>query len=143
MTAVRSVVATVSSDAHTWNLVFLQLLLEERGHVVHNTGPCVTAAEVAARCRAHGADLLVLSTVNGHGVIEAPDYLTEIRADAGLERMRVVLGGNLSTNGKLDLGDVSRLHSSGFDAVFTSPTALDEFAAFLAPLEAKPAGLPG
>lgn len=139
----RSVVATVSSDAHTWNLVVLQLFLEERGHVVLNTGPCVTAAEVAARCRAHDAELLVLSTVNGHGVIEAPDYLAHVRADPALARLCVVIGGNLSTNGQLDLDEVSRLYSCGFDGVFTSSVSLEEFDAFLGALEAKPTGVAG
>ena len=32
-----------SSDAHTWNLVFLQLLIAEHGFRVTNLGPAVPA----------------------------------------------------------------------------------------------------
>lgn len=139
----RTVVATVSSDAHTWNLVFFQLLLEERGHVVHNAGPCSTAAEVAARCRAHDAKLLVLSTINGHGVIEAASYLTRLQADPALAHVRVVIGGNLGINGELAVDEVARLYSCGFDGVFTSSAALDEFDAFLGALETTCVSLAG
>ncbi|MGQ4416103.1 methylaspartate mutase, partial [Streptomyces sp. SAS_269] len=33
------VVSSLASDAHTWNLVFLQLLIEESGFDVVNLGP--------------------------------------------------------------------------------------------------------
>ena len=32
----RILLSTTSSDSHTWNLMFLQPLLEERGHEVVN-----------------------------------------------------------------------------------------------------------
>jgi methylaspartate mutase sigma subunit len=83
----------------------------------------------------------VLSTINGHGVIEAPDYVAQIRADPALAHVRVVIGGNLSINGKLDLDEVSRLHSCRFDGVFTSSVSLDEFDAFLGALDGNPTGV--
>ncbi|MGW2991231.1 cobalamin B12-binding domain-containing protein [Streptomyces sp. NPDC001193] len=63
----KFVVSGVSSDAHTWNLVFLQLMLEERGHEVVNLGACPPDDEVVAACLRECPDALVVSTVNGHG----------------------------------------------------------------------------
>ena len=40
------IVTGTASDAHTWNLVFLQLMLEELGHDVDNLGPCVPDEEL-------------------------------------------------------------------------------------------------
>lgn len=44
-------VSSVSSDSHTWNLVFLQLLLEEMGHEVTNIGSCVPDDLLIEECR--------------------------------------------------------------------------------------------
>ena len=38
------VVSGLASDAHTWNLVYLQLVLEEMGHRVTNLGACVPSS---------------------------------------------------------------------------------------------------
>jgi methylaspartate mutase sigma subunit len=133
--APRTVIATVSSDVHTWNLMFLQLLLEERGHLVHNTGPCSSVRHVVDACRDHGADLLLLSSLNGHGILEAPDYAAAVRQDPGLVTPRMVIGGSLNLRGALDHQEVSSLRESGFDEVFCSPTALQDFRTYLSTLE--------
>ncbi|BAU88404.1 methylaspartate mutase [Streptomyces laurentii] len=49
----RVLVSSVSSDSHTWNLVFLQLLLEDLGHEVTNIGACVPDELLIAECRRH------------------------------------------------------------------------------------------
>ncbi|MFD0586215.1 hypothetical protein [Dactylosporangium darangshiense] len=45
------IVTTVSSDAHTWNLVYLQLLLEELGCRVTNLGACTPDETILRECR--------------------------------------------------------------------------------------------
>jgi methylaspartate mutase sigma subunit len=46
----KFVVTSVSSDAHMWNLVFLQLLLEENGGEVVNIGACVPDEVIIEEC---------------------------------------------------------------------------------------------
>jgi hypothetical protein len=39
-----------ASDAHTWNLVFLQKYIAEAGHEVVNLGPCVPESLLVDTC---------------------------------------------------------------------------------------------
>ena len=74
------VVSTMASDAHTWNLVFLQLLIEELGYRVRNLGPCVPDDVLVEEVRHSGADLVVLSSVNGHGLQDGLRVIPQLRA---------------------------------------------------------------
>ncbi|MFD8143176.1 cobalamin B12-binding domain-containing protein [Streptomyces sp. NPDC059708] len=105
-----------ASDSHTWNLVSLQLFLEELGYPVRNLGPCVTDELLTAACAADRPDLVVVSSVNGHGY---RDGLSAVRAlrGAGL-RTPVVVGGKLSTAGRPDPVQRGRLLDAGCAAVF-------------------------
>ncbi|MER5812945.1 methylaspartate mutase [Streptomyces sp. NPDC002033] len=108
-----------ASDSHTWNLVYLQLFLEELGHRVHNLGPCVPDGLLAGACAADGPgrpDLVVVSSVNGHGY---RDGLSAVRAlrRAGVT-LPLVIGGKLGVAGVADPLQRGRLLDAGCDAVF-------------------------
>lgn len=125
------VVSGTESDAHTWNLVFLQLLLEESGHHVHNLGPCVPSTVLAEECARLRPDLVVLGTVNGHGTEDALTAIKRLRAPGTPVGMPVVIGGKLDTS---DRGrqDAQRLLSAGFDAVYSDgPSEIREFTSFV------------
>ncbi|MFD4600308.1 cobalamin B12-binding domain-containing protein [Streptomyces sp. NPDC058464] len=125
------VVSTMASDAHTWNLVFLQLLLEELGHRVTNLGACVPDAELIAECRRLAPDLIVLSSVNGHGFIDARRVVPGLRACPELLRTQLVIGGKLGITGADD-GSVARtLRAAGFDKVFEESASADELRSFV------------
>ncbi|MBL3671391.1 cobalamin-dependent protein [Streptomyces sp. M2CJ-2] len=112
------VVSSVASDSHTWNLVFLQLLIEECGYHVVNLGPCVPTALLEAELRAWQPALLVMSTVNGHGYRDGLSAVTRLRAHPELATTPMVIGGKLSISGT-DSGErVGHLLAAGFDAVF-------------------------
>ncbi|MFJ4789508.1 cobalamin B12-binding domain-containing protein [Streptomyces sp. NPDC088794] len=134
--SLRVVVSSVSSDAHMWNLVYLQLLLEEAGHEVTNLGVCPPDATVMDACRgADRPDLVVLSTVNGHGHLDGLRLIRAIRRDAELALLPVVIGGKLGVRGGDD-GFGERLLDAGFNAVFNESEApvarmLADFGAFL------------
>ncbi|MBC3840325.1 methylaspartate mutase [Streptacidiphilus sp. 4-A2] len=98
------VVSGTESDSHTWNLVFLQLLLEDWGHRVENLGPCLTGDELAAACRKSAPDLIVLSSVNGHGESDGLRAVAALRACAELADTPVVIGGKLGTGRQLQGG---------------------------------------
>ena len=114
----RIVLSTVSSDAHTWNLVFLQLLLEEHGYEVTNLGPCVPDEVTLDAVRDTDPDLLVISTVNGHGHLDGARLARKLRADPQLSRVPAVIGGKLGIHGP-DGTEARELTEAGFDAVFT------------------------
>ncbi|MBT2406684.1 MULTISPECIES: cobalamin B12-binding domain-containing protein [unclassified Streptomyces] len=125
--------AGTTSDSHTWNLVYLQLLLEELGHRVHNLGPCVTDDLLTGACAAEGPDLVVLSSVNGHGYRDGLSAVRAVRA-AGLT-LPVVIGGKLGVAGAVDPERRGRLLDAGCDAVFDDGD-VQALRVYLAPLGA-------
>ncbi|MFC4375376.1 cobalamin B12-binding domain-containing protein [Nocardia halotolerans] len=125
----RCVLSTVESDSHIWNLVYLQKLLEEHGGVVRNLGPCTPIGEVVDAVASQRPDLLVVSSVNGHGCHGARDLMSALRAH-GLD-VACVIGGKLTT--AMSAGDRARrdLLALGYLDVFTSEDAVQNFRRFL------------
>ncbi len=124
------VVTTTPSDSHTWNLVFLQLLLEESGYAVRNLGACTPTETVLAACRGPGVDLLVVSSVNGHGSVEGAALIRVLRADPALAGLPAVIGGMLTTAD--GYGVAAELSAAGYDAVFLGESAAERFRSFIA-----------
>ncbi|MFG2860300.1 cobalamin B12-binding domain-containing protein [Streptomyces sioyaensis] len=129
-----AVVTTISSDAHTWNLVYLQIVLEERGWRVINLGSCTPVELVVESLTESDVDLLVVSTVNGHGLLEVPALLDAVLHVPARSRPPVVLGGKLSTHGEINDEEVQRLREMGFAEVFAKETAVDAFCSYLSSL---------
>jgi len=127
-----AVVSGIASDAHTWNLLYLQLLLEEYGFRVTNLGACVPTSALVAACLRDRPRLVVIGTVNGHGLIEAPACIRSIRECPALRGVTVVIGGKLSLDGECRARDRQRLLRLGFDRVFTGDDAVSAFERFLA-----------
>ncbi|MFJ8142957.1 cobalamin B12-binding domain-containing protein [Streptomyces sp. NPDC096013] len=128
----------MSSDAHMWNLVFLQLLLEERGGEVINLGACVPDDVIIAECRRNRPDALVVSTVNGHGHLDGLRLIRQIRSDPELADLRVVIGGKLGIRGSGNARYSAELVAAGFDAAFEADAGLAEFDSFIGSLQEGP-----
>lgn len=109
-------VTTLSSDAHTWNLVFLQLLLEELGCTVVNLGACVPEDELVAAVAGHRPRALVVSSVNGHGLRDGLRAIRRLRDDPATAHVPAVIGGKLGIDGPDD-SRARQLLAAGFDAV--------------------------
>jgi methylaspartate mutase sigma subunit len=120
-----------ASDSHTWNLVYLRLFLEELGHEVAGLGPCVSPELLVAACRRHSPDLVVLSSVNGHGYRDGLDAVQRLRAESATGSLPVVIGGKLGVADCRQEADVTRLLRAGCDAVFGDGD-LDALRGFLA-----------
>ncbi|MDB1085977.1 cobalamin-dependent protein [Streptomyces sp. ACA25] len=114
----KVLVTGTASDSHTWNLVFLQLFLEELNHRVVNLGPCVDGELLAAECAAHRPDLVLISSVNGHGYRDGLTAVTRLRADRAGATVPVVVGGKLGVAGACDAEAAARLLRAGCTAVF-------------------------
>jgi methylaspartate mutase sigma subunit len=128
------VVTSIASDAHTWNLVFLQLLLEELGHRVTNLGACVPDRLMVDRCRSLRPDLIILSTVNGHGAVDGGRVVRKLRACPELRTTPVVIGGKLGISGSGNSRHLVGLREAGFDAVFEEGAGLGSFHSFVSAL---------
>jgi methylaspartate mutase sigma subunit len=129
-------VTSVSSDSHTWNLVYLQLVLEELGHQVVNLGACVPDDLVVAECRRDRYDLVVVSTVNGHGYLDGARLIRRIRACPELAMTPVVIGGKLGISGPGGRSS-EELLAAGFDAVYEDAAGMAAFVVFADRLRAS------
>ncbi len=114
----KVVVTSMASDSHMWNLVFLELLLEELGHEVVNLGPCVPDEEIVAECLRVGPDLVVVSSVNGHAYNDGQRVVAALRAAPQLAATPMVIGGKLGVSGAGNRKHAADLVSAGFDAAF-------------------------
>ncbi len=141
-TGLDVVVTTMASDSHTWNLVFLQLLLEELGHRVTNLGACVQDELLVAECRRIEPDLIVLSSLNGHGFHDGLRVITALRACPELARTPTVIGGKLGIAGSGTPARQRELMTAGFDGVFEEGGSVLDFHSFIGSLSAGPRAMP-
>ncbi|GAA0247116.1 cobalamin B12-binding domain-containing protein [Saccharothrix mutabilis subsp. mutabilis] len=130
-TGLDVVVTSLASDAHTWNLVYLQLVLEELGHRVANLGACVPDALLVSECARRAPGLIVVSSVNGHGFHEAKRVIARLRAEPGLTATPVVVGGKLGIDGPGGRERAAALTAAGYDAVFEDAGSIAAFRSFL------------
>lgn len=130
------IVAGGLSDSHTWNLVFLQLLLEEHGHRVVNLGPCVPEELLTSEALAQRPALIVMSSVNGHGYQDGMRMITRLRDQPELGELPVVIGGKLGISGTRSAVEAANLKNAGYDAVFDD--SAEGIGAFSRMLDALP-----
>lgn len=123
----KAVVSGLPSDSHTWNLLFLELVMEEAGWSVVNLGCCVPAATLVSESLWHRPQLVALSTVNGHGYQDALPVVEELRREPRLSETPVVIGGKLGTSGKPDATAADALYRAGIDAVYDDEGGIAEF----------------
>lgn len=129
--AVRIMLSGTASDAHTWNLVVVQLILEELGHSVTNLGPCTPDLEIATRCETDNPDLLIIGSINGHGRQDGLSLIREIRSRPALQRLPVVIGGMLSTDGT---SSAAKLLSAGYNSVIEGKVGADRLNSYITAL---------
>jgi methylmalonyl-CoA mutase cobalamin-binding subunit len=130
----RILLSTGSSDSHTWNLVFLQLLLEEGGHEVINLGPCVPEEVFIDAVQRHQPDAIVISSVNGHGFLDGQRMAEVLRSDSVGKDIPAVIGGKLGILGDDNEQYADGLLKAGFDAVFTDSSSPEVVTAYLGEL---------
>jgi len=121
---------TVPSDSHSWNLVFMEFLLNDLGYHVENLGPNTPMDDVVARLNRNGCAMVVVSTVNGHGYLEGAELAQRIRSETN-HGEGLYIGGKICTEN--DVHTIARhsdtLKAAGFDEVFDDSVA-NSFDAF-------------
>jgi methylaspartate mutase sigma subunit len=118
---------TIESDSHTWNLVYIQCVLEEHHIDTINLGPCVPVVTTLDAMHAHRPDAVVISTVNGHGLVQGRSLLSEARRRFGASCPPMLIGGQLSTRAAERLSIRRELLTLGFSGVFVGDRAVAEF----------------
>jgi methylaspartate mutase sigma subunit len=128
----RVIVTGLASDAHTWNLVFIQLFIEELGFEVTNLGPTVPDDLMVSECVDYKPALIVISSVNGHGYQDGLRVVERLREHPELTGIPVVIGGKLGISGALSDQQIPTLMNAGYSAVFDDrPEGLAGFRRFL------------
>jgi methylaspartate mutase sigma subunit len=136
------IVSSMASDSHTWNLVYLELLVGELGFDVVNLGACVPDELLESECLSRRPAMLVLSSVNGHGYQDGLRVVQRLRAFEELRSLPVVIGGKLGVGGPLTEEETGQLLLAGFDAVFDDHQGAASFRRFAAALPGAGAQLP-
>jgi len=131
------IVTGLPSDAHTWNLVYIQLLLEDMGHRVVNLGSCVPQDEIIESCVTLRPDLLVVSSVNGHGGHDGRLLIEAVRSRWELAGLPAVIGGKLAVTDDGGRERALELTRAGFDAVFQDGVDFVSFAGFVGSVPAR------
>lgn len=122
-----AIVATTPDDSHVWNLIGVQLKLEERGFHVHNLGACTPPETVAEAVRDLRPDLLVISTVNGHGSISVPLIMQALELYQLNRTTKIVVGGLLTTDQASADRATRELNAAGCAGVFSGEAAWQDF----------------
>ncbi|MBV4458492.1 methylmalonyl-CoA mutase [Pseudomonas sp. COR58] len=119
-----ALLATVPSDSHSWNLVFMEFLLNDLGYKVENLGPNTPMDEVIDRLNRKGNAIVVVSTVNGHGYLEGAELAKRVRSETR-HQGGLYIGGKICTEN--DSQTIARhsetLRTAGFDEVFDDSVA--------------------
>ena len=125
-----AILSSVPCDSHTWNLLYMQLLLTEHGWAVTNLGACVPIELLEQEALERPPSMIVISTVNGHGTQDGVRIIETLRARPKLRDVPVVIGGKLDTQGSVESGLAETLTEAGYDAVFLGDNAIPEFLSF-------------
>ncbi len=118
------ILATTPSDSHMWNLVYLEALLSEHGADVLNLGCCTPRELIINACHQAAPDLVIISSVNGHGAQEGHELIKHVRR---IGDFPVVIGGKLAISEDIESAWRPKLMDAGFQHVFTGPDAVNEF----------------
>jgi methylmalonyl-CoA mutase cobalamin-binding subunit len=137
-----AIVATTPDDSHIWNLVGVQLKLEERGFEVRNLGACTPPELIAETVRDLRPDLLVISSINGHGAISMTALMTVLEQYQVKRATTIVAGGLLTTDPALSAKAEAQLTETGCAGVFVGEDAWERFDRFLARRAGKGRRLP-
>ena len=123
---------TTASDSHTWNLVYLQLLLHENAISTVSIGPCAAVDDVLAAITKIKPSAVVVSTVNGHGAVQVRELLASAQQTIGASMPPVVVGGKLTTRGMDGVEMEEEMMRAGASAVFLGEHAVPRFIRWLA-----------
>ena len=133
----KAIIGTIPSDSHSWNLVFMQMLLQEENIDAQVLGICTPYEAYARAIQTHRPQLIVVSSINGHGFSQGQDIPAFIRGQAREPLPPIVIGGKLVTGNDFDRSKEQALLRAGFDKVYWSDSSITEFIAYVRGIHAQ------
>jgi methylaspartate mutase sigma subunit len=119
------------SDSHMWNLIFMELFLQESGCRVLNLGPCVPLEQVYTALEQSSFDLVVVSSVNGHLFQDAINMIAPFSHTSFSHLPPFVVGGKIGISEKSAMFQKKKLMKLGYDDVFIEADSLVRFKKYL------------
>lgn len=127
----KAIVCTTPSDSHTWNLVILDLFLQEKDFNVVNLGSNTPYREIIETSKNFDPDLIVVSSLNGHAFQEGLELIRQMHSDQRMQFPPLVIGGRASTDPENEIFISKKLKARGFDETFFTVSSLHSFDAYL------------
>ena len=125
MGKVTMVMGVIGADVHAVGNKILEYAFSQAGINVINLGVMVTQEEYIAAAIETNADLIVVSSLYGHGEIDCRGF-REKCDEAGLKNILLYAGGNLVV-GKTNFKEVEkRFLDMGFSRVYPPGTAPEQ-----------------
>ena len=129
----KTLLTSTPSDSHTWNLIYMELFLQENGCQVHNLGACVPIQDLYEAIYRFQPELVVISSINGHLFQDAIEIIENLKDK---KKFRFVVGGKLGILSHSTQFQKVKLKKLGYDEVFTEKNALSDFKNYLNILQA-------
>ncbi len=123
----KVMLGTIPSDSHSWNLVYMQLLLNELECDVTQLGICTPEHVYVDTLNSAQFDLIVLSSINGHGFSQGKSVAHYISKNFKGEIPPMVIGGKLTTDNNFTAWHDSKMKQQGFSKVYYNEHAISDF----------------
>lgn len=119
------------SDSHTWNLIFMELFLQEHHCTIRNLGACVPIPHLQDTLKKLPCDLVVISSINGHLFQDAIKIISSLPRHGSPSLPPFVLGGKMGISQKDTAFQKRKLLKLGYDDVFVEKNSLGRFSQYL------------
>lgn len=126
-----ALLTTTPSDCHMWNIIYIGLWLQEKGFEVKQTGICVPIKETIREISYCRPEIVVVSTVNGHGYHEGGELIKRLKEDLMGNIPQCVIGGKLTVDDRDVTKVEKKLYGLGYNGVFQGACALSNFSKYL------------
>lgn len=118
------VLGVIGADVHAVGNKILDYAFNQAGFKVINLGVMVSQKEFVEAAVESNADIIVVSSLYGHGEIDCPGLRDKCN-EAGLKNIKLFVGGNLVV-GKRDFAETEkRFLEMGFDRVYPQGTSVE------------------
>jgi methylaspartate mutase sigma subunit len=125
------ILAGTPSDSHMWNLIFLELFLQENGCKALNLGSCVPVEDIYKTLGESPFDLVVISSVNGYLFQDAMKIMAPFFRSSCSLLPPFVVGGKMGISEKNATFEKRKLIKLGYDDVFIEADSLVRFKKYL------------
>lgn len=119
------VIGVIGADVHAVGNKIIDHVLTENGYNVVNIGVLSTQEDFINAAIETDAKAILVSSLYGHGEMDCR-YFKEKCEEAGLEKVKLYVGGNIVV-GKQDFDEVQKRFSKlGFDRVYPPGTKIEK-----------------